>query len=132
MPWPTSDLAELPAATGEVRCPSSDCVHPADRLVTVRLRLGRNVASSSSLSDSPSSEESEEVALAERKSGAVELRVGGLRDADRRGSEPVLGSGGGVPSVDKRLRLRTWPDARQLSRSPANDGTGEFAALRRA
>jgi hypothetical protein len=91
------------------------------------------VASSSSLlSDSPSSEDSEDDALAERNSGAVELRGGGLREIDKRGSEAVLGSGGDVPSVDKRLRLRTWPDARQLSRSPGDDGTGEFAALRRA
>jgi hypothetical protein len=69
---------------------------------------------------------------AERKRGAVELRVGGLRATDRRGCAPVLGSGGGVPGVDMRLRLRTWPDARPLSRSPGIDGTGEFVALRRA
>lgn len=69
---------------------------------------------------------------AERKSGAVELRVGGLRDTGRRGCDPVLGSGGGVPIVDERLWLRTWPDATPLSRSPGNDGTGEFVALRRA
>lgn len=87
-----------------MRCPSSDCVPLADRLVTVRLRLGRNVASSSSLSDSASSEEdSEEVTPAERKSGAVELRVGGPRVTGRRGCDPVLGAGGGVPSVDERL-----------------------------
>ena len=49
--------------------------------------------------------------LAERKSGAEELRDGGLRETDKRGYDPVLGSGGDVPSVDKRLRPRTWPDA---------------------
>lgn len=121
--------------TGEVRCPSSDRVPPADRLVTVRLRLGRNVASSSSLSDSPSSDDSEDVMPAERKSGAVELRVGGLRGTDRRGCATVLGSNVGVPGaeLDVRLRLRTWPaDAMPLSRSPGIDGTGEFVALRRA
>jgi hypothetical protein len=68
---------------------------------------------------------------AERKSGAVELRVGGLRATERRGCATVLGSGGGV-GVDVRLRLRTWPDARPLSRSPGIDGTGESVALRRA
>jgi len=44
----------------------------------VRFRRGRNVASSS-LSDSSSSEDSEEVMLVAKESGAVELRVGGLR-----------------------------------------------------
>jgi hypothetical protein len=38
---------------------------------------GRNVASSS-LSDSPSSEDAEKVILAEKDSSAVELRIGGL------------------------------------------------------
>ena len=76
-PWPISDRVALYAKTGEERNPTSDC---ADREVIVRFRLGRNVASSSSLSDSPSSEESEEVViLVANESGAVELRAGGLR-----------------------------------------------------
>ncbi len=75
-PWPISDRVALNAKTGEERNPTSDC---ADREVIVRFRLGRNVASSS-LSDSPSSEESEEVViLVANESGAVELRGGGLR-----------------------------------------------------
>jgi hypothetical protein len=45
----------------------------------VRFRVGRNVESSS-LSDSPSSSDSEEVViLVANESGAVELRAGGLR-----------------------------------------------------
>jgi hypothetical protein len=75
-PWPISDRVAPYDKTGEERNPTSDC---ADREVIVRFRLGRNVASSS-LSDSPSSEESEEVViLVANESGAVELRAGGLR-----------------------------------------------------
>lgn len=75
-PWPISDREAPYAKTGEERNLTSDC---ADREVIVRFRMGRNVASSS-LSDSPSSEESEEVViLAANESGAVELRAGGLR-----------------------------------------------------
>ena len=43
------------------------------------------MASSSSLSDSSSSEDSEEVMLVAKERGAVELRDGGLRDEGRRG-----------------------------------------------
>jgi hypothetical protein len=75
-PWPISDREAPYAKDGEERNPTSDC---ADREVIVRFRRGRNVASSS-LSDSPSSEDSEEVVmLAANESGAVELRAGGLR-----------------------------------------------------
>jgi hypothetical protein len=84
-PWPISDRAALFAKAGEERNPTSDC---ADREVIVRFRRGRNVASSS-LSDSPSSEESEEVViLVANESGAVELRAGGLRAGD------LMGRGG--------------------------------------
>lgn len=69
---------------------------------------------------------------AERKSEAVGPRGGPLRAMDRRGCAPVLGSGGGVPCVDVRLRLRTCPAAEPLSRSTGDDGTGELVALRRA
>lgn len=76
-PWPISDRAAPYDKIGEERKPASDC---ADREVIVRLRRGRNVASAS-LSDSSSSEDSEEVVLrvVEKESGAVELRDGGLR-----------------------------------------------------
>ncbi len=75
-PWPISDRVTLYVKTGEERNPASDC---ADGEVIVRLREGRNVASSS-LSDSPSSEDSEEVViLVANESGAVKLRFGGLR-----------------------------------------------------
>jgi hypothetical protein len=75
-PWPISDRVAPYAKTGEERNPAADC---ADREVIVRFLLGRNVASSS-LSDSPSSDESEEVViLVANESGAVELRAGGMR-----------------------------------------------------
>jgi hypothetical protein len=76
-PWPTSDRKAPYAKTGEERNPTSDC---ADCKVIVRFRWGRNVASSS-LSDSPSSEESVEVIIlpAANESGAVEVCTGGLR-----------------------------------------------------
>lgn len=75
-PWPRSDRAAPYAKAGEERNPASDCT---DREVIVRFRRGRNVASSS-LSDSPSCEDSEEVViLVANESGAVELRAGGLR-----------------------------------------------------
>ena len=75
-PWPLSDRAAPYDKIGEERKPASDC---ADREVIVRLRRGRNVASAS-LSDSSSSEDSEEVMLRlAKESGAVELRDGGLR-----------------------------------------------------
>jgi hypothetical protein len=77
-PWPTSDREAPYDKIGEERKPFSDC---ADREVIVRLRRGRNVASSS-LSDSSSSEDSEDVILAEKESGAIELRDGGLRICD--------------------------------------------------
>jgi hypothetical protein len=51
----------------------------------VRFRVRRNVASSSSLSDPSSSEDSEDVMLIEKETGAVELRDGGLRDEGKRG-----------------------------------------------
>ncbi len=70
--------------------------------------------------------------LTERKSGAVELRVGGLRTGDGQGGDPVVGSGERLPRVDVRLRLRTWLDATPQSRSTGDDGAGEFVALRRA
>lgn len=80
-PWPISDREAPYDKIGEERNPTSDC---ADRWVIVRLRRGRNVASSS-LSDSSSSEDSEEVILAAKESGAVELRTGGLRIGGRLG-----------------------------------------------
>jgi hypothetical protein len=49
----------------------------------VRFRVRRNVASSS-LSDSSSSEDSEDVMLIEKERGAVELRDGGLRAEGKR------------------------------------------------
>lgn len=74
-PWPMSDREAPYAKVGEERNPASDCT---DREVIVRFRRGRKVASSS-LSDSPSSEESEEVVILANESGAIELRAGGLR-----------------------------------------------------
>jgi hypothetical protein len=71
----------------------------------VRFRVGRTVASSS-LSDSSSSEDSEEVMLAEKESGAVELRVGGLRDMGPRVWGPAAEPDGGVPNDDESLRFR--------------------------
>jgi hypothetical protein len=70
-----SDRATSYTKTGEERNPTSDC---ADREVIVRFQLGRNMASSS-LFNSPSSEDPEEVViLAANESGVVELRAGGL------------------------------------------------------
>ena len=78
--------------------------------MTVRFRLRRTVASSSSspsLSDSSSSEESEVVMLAAKERGAVELRVGGVRDMNRWGwGAGVEEAEGGVPSADEILRFR--------------------------
>ena len=74
--------------------------------MTVRFLQGRNVASCS-LSDSPSSEDSEEVVLAAKERGTVELRAGGLRVAGRRGWAPAVDTAGGAPSVDESLRIRT-------------------------
>lgn len=76
----------------------------------MRLRRGRNVASSS-LSDSSSSEDSEDVMLEEKESGAIELRVGGLRICEllgrgARGCDPAEVVDGGVASAE-RLRVRT-------------------------
>jgi hypothetical protein len=50
----------------------------------------------------------------------------------KQGSDPMLGSGRDVPSIDKCLRLCTWPNARQLSQSARDDGTGVFATLQHA
>jgi len=73
----------------------------------VRFRVGRNVASSSSLSDSSSSEDSEEVTLVAKERGAVELRDGGLRDEGKRVWGPAVGPDGGVASRDEGWRIRT-------------------------
>ena len=86
-PWPISDRAALCDEMGEDRWPSSDCT---GRVVTVRWRLGRNVASSS-LSDSPSSGDSDEVSLAAEERGkADDVRVGGLRGVDMRGWDATV------------------------------------------
>jgi hypothetical protein len=39
-------------------------------------------------------------------SDAIEVRVGGVRDAGIGDWDPEVGSGGDVPKVDERLRLR--------------------------
>jgi hypothetical protein len=44
--------------------------------------------------------------LAAKERGAVELRVGGLRDTSRRGWGAGLEADGGVPSADEILRFR--------------------------
>ena len=102
-PWPISDRVAPYAKADEERNPASDC---ADREVIVRFRVGRNVASSS-LSDSPSSEESSEVViLVANESGAVEARAGGLRvgcllGRGERARDPPLRAEGGVTKAER-------------------------------
>ncbi len=78
-PWPSADFAGRGCGGVEasVRCPSSDTALPADRWVMVPFRVGRIVVDpASSESDSPESEDSDDVDIAVERTRPGELEEG--------------------------------------------------------